>query len=238
MLGLMLLALATFLAGRTLVAGALATVAALFKPTALLALPAFWRPWDLKLPLVVVGTVAILYLPYVGVGPRVFGFLHGYLEEEGLLSGGGFWYLALLEQATGPIANGVRLYVVFASVLLGLLALSVGFRGDRSPETTVHSVGLLVTMFLLLLTPHYPWYYLVLVPFLTIGRPAVTPWVLTVGALQIHHAIPGDWLPDYALRQSVFHLAALAAIGYDFRAGYWQASASEAKAGGAHATRR
>ena len=53
MCALLMAGLLLFLHGRTLLAGVAATLGALVKPTALLALPVFWRPWDWRLPLVV-----------------------------------------------------------------------------------------------------------------------------------------------------------------------------------------
>ena len=53
MCALLMAGLLLFLHGRTLLAGVVVTLGALVKPTALLALPVFWRPWDWRLPLVV-----------------------------------------------------------------------------------------------------------------------------------------------------------------------------------------
>jgi len=79
MTALMMLALWLFAAGRALAAGVAAADAALFKPFALLMLPTFWRPWDAKLPFVVLGVIALAYAPYLSVGTAVLGFLPGYV---------------------------------------------------------------------------------------------------------------------------------------------------------------
>ena len=48
-------------------------------------LAVIWRPWDWKMPLVVIATIVLCYLPYLSVGWGVFGFLtKGYLTEEGI----------------------------------------------------------------------------------------------------------------------------------------------------------
>ena len=103
MIALLMVSLLFFLNGRTLLAGVLATLGALVKPTALLALPVFWRPWDWKLPLAVFATIVVAYLPYLSVGSGVFGFLGTYIEEEGFSEGSGFRLVWLLEQLTGPL---------------------------------------------------------------------------------------------------------------------------------------
>ena len=61
----------------------------------------------------------------------------------------------------------------------------------------------MVTVFLILLTPHYPWYYLAAAPFLAIYPRALTLWAITVGALQIHDVIPDDLVPDYGRARSL-----------------------------------
>ena len=103
MCALLMAGLLLFLHGRTLLAGVAVTLGALVKPTALLALPVFWRPWNWRLPLVVVLTAVLAYLPYLSVGSGVFGYLWGYVDEEGLASGRGFNVLWLMERFTGPL---------------------------------------------------------------------------------------------------------------------------------------
>ena len=72
---LLMAGLLLFVQGRTILAGVAATLGALIKPAALLALPVFWRPWDWRLPLAVAVTIVLAYLPYLSVGAGVLGFL-------------------------------------------------------------------------------------------------------------------------------------------------------------------
>ncbi|NJO23576.1 MAG: DUF2029 domain-containing protein, partial [Sphingomonadales bacterium] len=132
MVAFVLVGLLVYLRGRTLAAGVLITLGALIKPFALLALPVLWRPWNWRLPMCVAATVALVYLPYLSVGSGVFSFVPGYLEEEGLVSGSGFKLLWLVQLATGPLRFGTVAYVAAAALALGVLALAVGFRSDRS----------------------------------------------------------------------------------------------------------
>ena len=149
------------------------TLGALIKPTALLALPVFWRPWDWRLPLAVALTIVLAYLPYLSVGAGVLGFLPGYLQEEGFASGSGsgFKLLWLVEQVAGPLPLRRHAYIGLAALVLIGLALAVGFRSDRSEEASIRSLGWLLIAFLVLSSPHYPWYFLVLVPFLALAPP-------------------------------------------------------------------
>ncbi len=50
MTGMMLLGAWLFLAGSPLQAAVAVTIAALMKPIPLLALPVFWKPWDIRMP--------------------------------------------------------------------------------------------------------------------------------------------------------------------------------------------
>ena len=65
MLGVWLLVRAHRVAGAVAVA-----LAALVKPYAVLVFPAFWRPWDWRVPLAIVATISLCYLPYLGAGAR------------------------------------------------------------------------------------------------------------------------------------------------------------------------
>ena len=67
---------------------------------------------------------------------------------------------------------------------------------------------------MLLLTPHYPWYYLALVPLLAVGR-GLAPWVLTGGSFVLYNEIYTAILPPMAWRQNTLDLLALAAVAYD-----------------------
>jgi alpha-1,6-mannosyltransferase len=215
MTGTMLFSVWLFLTRSPLQAAAVATIAALMKPIALLALPVYWRPWDWRVPALVAATIALFYVPYLSVGWQVFGFASGYAAEEGYKAGGGFWYPDMLQALTGPIPGMGRIYLVAAGLGLAALALRIGFRTDRSARAAMAALGVIVTMFLILLTPHYPWYYLVATPFLALYPRALTLWVLSVGGLQMHDVIPGDVVPDYGRRQFVFHAAVLLAVAWD-----------------------
>ena len=80
MLGVWLLVRSRAVAGAVAVA-----LAALVKPYAVVALPAFWRPWDWRVPLAVAAAVALCYLPYLGAGRGVLGFLDHRLSLRGRL---------------------------------------------------------------------------------------------------------------------------------------------------------
>ncbi|MFM9847006.1 MAG: hypothetical protein ACKVP3_07590, partial [Hyphomicrobiaceae bacterium] len=161
-------------------------------------------------------TVAALYLPYLTVGTKVLGFLPTYVQEEELTHGTGFRYLMALERWHGALpAWSAAAYAAVAGLILLAMALAVGFRRDRSDEASVRYAAVLMTAFLVLLTPHYPWYYIALLPFVAIYPKSATLWLLTAGGLHTYQAITGDILPDFYLRQIVFHSLVLIAVAFD-----------------------
>ena len=214
MLAFLLVGLLAYLHGRTLTAGVLVTLGALIKPLALLVLPVLWRPWNWRLPLCVVAVIALAYVPYLSVGSGVFAFVAGYLHEEGLASGSGFKLLWLAQLATGPLRYGTVAYLTASAIALSALALAVGFRSDRSALASLRAANWLLIAFLVLISPNYPWYFLVLVPFLALS-PSATAWVLTSAGVLFYDVVPNDSLPAYEVRIAMFTLAVLAALAHD-----------------------
>jgi hypothetical protein len=228
MLAFLLAGLLVYVRGRTLAAGVLVTLGALIKPLALLALPVLWRPWDWRLPLCVLATVALAYLPYLSVGWGVFGFVAGYAQEEGLVSGQGYKLLWLLQQATGPLPHATAVYLAATGFVLGALALAVGFRSDRSPQASLRAVGWSLAALLVLVSPSYPWYFLALVPFLALA-PSATAWVMTGAGVLFYDVVPGDILPAYELRIGAFTLAVIASLAFDLWGGRCRAARKSAR---------
>jgi hypothetical protein len=214
MLAFLLVGLLFFVQGRTLVAGVLVTIGALIKPLALLVLPVLWRAWDWRLPACVAATIALAYAPYLSVGWGVFSFVAGYVEEEGLASGNGLKLLWLLQQLTGPLRYGWVAYLASALLGLSILALAIALRPDRTAQASMHRASWMLTAFLVLISPNYPWYFLVLVPFLALA-PSATAWVLTSTSVLFYNVVPGDVLPPYEARIAFFTVAVLVALTHD-----------------------
>ena len=164
---LVLGAVLLFARARPVATGVVLAAATLIKLYAVVALPALlWRDRvrDLRLVLAFAATVVLAYLPFLGVGTRVLGYLPGYVEEEGLASGERF-YLS-------PLAPGVpfsAVVVAAMAVLALVLWRSAPARGADVPSRVL----LLLVALLVLATPAYPWYGLLALLFLPFARGAL-----------------------------------------------------------------
>ena len=211
MVALMLLGLWIALAGHALRGAVLITFAALVKPFAAPALAGIWRPWDLKMPLVVIAAAALCYLPYLSVGWGVFGFLtKGYLTEEGISAGYDLWLLSLWRLVFGEHQGDVVAYVVLAALVLLFKGLSVARSAHHTIASSLADINMLLLMALLLLSPNYPWYFLVITPFAALcGSPP--NWVVSIGALLLSEQLDWDfYIPRMVTKSILFGTLLLA----------------------------
>ena len=211
MVALMMLGVWLAFCRRPLRGAAIIAVGALAKPFALLALPPLWRPWDWKMPLVVVGLLILCYLPFSSVGTGVFGFLStGYLWEEDIVTGTTIWPLELWRMAFGVVHGDVVVYWSIALLIVGGMSLIVAHRESQSPEATLADINGLLLTTLFLISPRYPWYFLAVTPFVALcgGAPA---WTATIGALLLQEdASWGTHTPEL-VRKSILYGALLLA---------------------------
>jgi alpha-1,6-mannosyltransferase len=145
--------------------------AALIKLYPIVLVPAFYRRWGWKMPVALAATVVVAYLPYLSVGlTRALGFLPGYVNEERLQTGESIFILSLARRLfanlfTVPSAA----FMVFAAAVLGAIAIGWLVKQKRSAEGSfIACACLLAAVFTALLSPHNPWYYIWLVPFLSL----------------------------------------------------------------------
>jgi hypothetical protein len=147
-----------------ILAGVALGAGALVKYFQVVTAPAVYRRWDWRLPVAFMATIAILYLPYIGAGTKVFGFLGRYLAEEGLDQGTGIFLWQFVTAIVPLPARAFAFYLAAAAAVMAALGLLVVMR-DR-PGADLAGAMLLAVTFTILLSPHYPWYFAWLVPFL------------------------------------------------------------------------
>ena len=141
--------------------------------------PARWRPRRRRriwlMPIAFAAALGLGYLPFLGVGWRVLGFLPGYMTEEGFAGGGAGFYWWSAAKALLPL-GGVpeTAYLAAAAAAMAGLALAV----TRRPSgDDVAAAALLGTAFVALLSPHYPWYFAWLIVFACLVPGGALLWL-------------------------------------------------------------
>jgi alpha-1,6-mannosyltransferase len=119
---------------------------------------------NLVLLTALVATVALAYLPYLGAGSNLFGFLRGYVQEEGFVQSGARYFLLEALRKLSPIPTNV--FLIFAAACLIGVAVWWLIRPKRDVVDVARGAVALIGCYLLLTTPRYAWYYAWLVPFL------------------------------------------------------------------------
>ena len=202
--------------GRRLAGAAVLAVATLIKPFAVLALAAVWRRWDWRAPAVAIAVAGALYLPYLSVGVGVLGFLPGYVGEERIATAEAFWAVASLKALFGPLPHAQIAYLALALPLVGALALRVALHPDQAPEAVLRRLGWALFAFILLLSPDYPWYWMVLLPFIVLFGFA-PGWAASIASFLLYNEVAIGLQVDFALRDTAVHLAILATLAITLR---------------------
>lgn len=164
-------------------AGAILAAATLVKFIPLALAPALWRPWTWRAPLAGLAVCLGLYACYLDAGWRVLGFLSSYGSEEGLSQGSGIWLLAGLGELFPLPGWAPRLYLLASACgLLALAAAMVARNRARLavPENTIRccrQAGWLALAFMLVITPHYSWYFPFLAIFATVAPARAVIWL-------------------------------------------------------------
>jgi alpha-1,6-mannosyltransferase len=186
MVTLAALAFAASVSGRRIWSGAALAAATLVKLFPLLLAAALWRPaksnlGDCRWPAAFIAVIVAAYLPYIGVGLRAMGFLNGYVAEENLSSGSGFWLLGAIRHTTPlPLAA----YLGLAVIVMAGLAFGALSRGPE-PRSSLFWATALGTAATFFASPHYPWYFVWLVALLT-AAPWWPAWWLTLAAVLLY----------------------------------------------------
>jgi hypothetical protein len=209
--GLLALALLLAVRSRSIWIGVVLAVATLTKFLPAVVLPAFWRPRDWWLPVAFVVTLVCLYLPYSSVGWQMFGFVPGYVSEEGFSNGHGLFLLDLLGSVVPLPAWATRIYIALVLAVLGFLGVRLAFASElpaaSGPRVIMHArqAVILGAVLLIALSPHYPWYLGWLAPLACLAPLPSVLWMLAAAPLLAHGAfehlvVPGAvYLPALVL---------------------------------------
>jgi alpha-1,6-mannosyltransferase len=207
-----LVAAALWLRRRPAFAGLALAGGALVKFYPAMLLPALWRRGDWRMPAAFVALALLAYLPVLGVGWRVLGFLPRYVAEEGFTAGGSGFYLWNILRWAPPLSGLPNAaYIAAAGGLLIALAARVALRAGR-PDPDIRGAGLVAGAVMLLLSPHYAWYFAWLIIFASLVPSAALVW-LTLASFLLY-LLPlwpqVTWTPRRFLIESVLYLPFLA----------------------------
>jgi hypothetical protein len=141
----------------------------------------------------------------------VLGFLSGYINEEGLRSGDGVFLWSLLRASWHVPEHAVQYFAPLAALLLLAFAVWVQLsHRARTHGTWTVALGL-ASLFTLLVSPHDPWYFTWLVPFLCFRLTAAHVWL--TGACTLMYVLPH---PTGLAVQSLLYLPFIALILLQF----------------------
>jgi hypothetical protein len=174
--------------------------AALTKLYPIILLPALYRRWGWKMPAAFAAAVGVAYLPFISVGSRVLGFLPGYAAQEGFdANGAGFYLLGLLRHLPPLAALNAGVYAIGALTTLAVLGAALVF-AHATPRLPFGAAAVLATAFIVLVSPHYPWYFAWLIVFACFVRSFALLWL--TNACLLLYLIPG-----YVFVQSDYRFA-------------------------------
>jgi len=156
--------------------------AALVKFFPVVIFPALYRRWDWKMPVAAVAATIVAYLPFLGAGPAVLGFLPGYVAEEGLDNGTGFFLRNLVMAAVPSAHIGVAAYLAAAAAILASLGLYIVF-SRRAGLHFAAAAAVLAAASTLLMSPHFAWYFTWLLAFLCLVPSAAILYLSVAGLL-------------------------------------------------------
>lgn len=146
-------------------------------------------------------TFVLLYMPYLAAaGAGVLGFLPGYLKEEGYSQSGGTRFGLAQLVSTGPWPP------VLSAAALAVVALGVLWR--TRPGNVWEQQTVMIGLTLLIISPNYPWYALMLLPFIVLSRR--WEYIAVILALDAIYMLPLKEPLSLPLHQAALLLTALA----------------------------
>lgn len=217
---------------RPVLTGLFLAIAILLKLYPLVVLPALYRRGDFKMPATVAAVIAFGYAAYSSVGLMVFGFLGGYVKEEGMATGSRYFLLELAQRVPGLHNLSIAAYFIFcATVFAGLLWWCWLVADQQGSDKLRHfgPVGdaaflpvafALAAALMFLFSPHYAWYILWLVPFFTL-MPNLPILTYLLGFFYLYTTALAEPGPKMFLANEILYAAVLAATLLQVASKHW-----------------
>ena len=159
-------------------------------------------------------TILLLYLPFIGAGNKISGFLPVYLQNPYESFNLGLKYLLM------RLFPGIDYYLlsVLFIIFLGLGGLVVFFKNKEDIEVSWYAYFLTGLLMILMPASLHPWYVILIIPFLVIYPSAA--WLIftcTVTLSYLKYTSPQGIMPTWILLVEYLPLFALLATGFIFR---------------------
>ena len=159
-------------------------------------------------------TIGLLYLPFMGAGGKVSGFLPVYLKNPYESFNLGLKYLLMY---LIPGLDYYPLSVLFI-IALAIAALIVFFKDKQDFEVLRYAYILTGLLMILMPASLHPWYVILIIPFLSFyPHPAWLIFTSTVTLSYLKYASPNGIMPTWILLAEYVPLFALLATGYILR---------------------
>ena len=173
--------------------------------------PALYMRRSWKMPLAFAATILAGYLPYLSVGPvKVLGSLPGYASERGIVSGEQFFLLTVARRLLSAHVP-TSAYLIFTVAVLAILSVWL-MQDQRSDDLRyLRSCLVIGSVFMLVLAPHFPWYFAWLIPFLCL-IPSIPIFYLTFASFLLYLTWLGD-APDRVLMLKTLIFAPFLVLG-------------------------
>jgi hypothetical protein len=159
-------------------------------------------------------TIMLLYLPFLGAGRKVAGFLPVYLKNPYEIFNLGLKYL-LMRLIPGLDYYLLSLVFIIALAIAGLVVL---LKGKEDLDVIRYSYILVGSMMILMPASLHPWYVILIIPFLAFyPNPAWLIFTCSVTLSYLKYTSPQGIMPTWILLIEYLPLFALLAAGYILR---------------------
>jgi hypothetical protein len=124
----------------------------------------------------------------------MFGFVPGYVSEEGFSNGHGLFLLDLIGSVVPLPAWATGIYIALVLAVLGFLGVRFAFASElpaaSGPRVMMQArqAVILGAVLLVALSPHYPWYLGWLAPLACLAPLPSVLWMLAAAPLLAHGA--------------------------------------------------
>ncbi len=175
------------------------------------------------MPVTMLVLIVAGYAMYSSVGLGVFGFLGGYVQEEGMASGARYFLLDQVQRLPGLHWLPAGAFLAFAAVVFAALSWWAWMTSSALPGQTPTSLELssqqlqphrrlaflppafgLAAALMLLFSPHYAWYIIWLIPFYTL-LPSLPVIAYVMGFFYLYTTALGTPGPKMFLANQILY---------------------------------